>query len=178
PGDKGVVRCYRQSDGKFLWQAIHDKLPAGLVHDWPDQGVCSTPFIDGDRIYYVSNRCELVCATTEGLGAGKNVGPVTDEKYNGPTDADIVWRLDMMKELDVFPHNLATSSPLVVSDLVFVITSNGVDEGHINVPSPKAPSFIAVDKKTGVVKWKDNSPGEKIIHGQWSNPVYAVINGQ
>ncbi len=177
PGDKGVVRCYRQSDGKFLWQAIHDKLPAGLVNDWPDQGVCSTPFIDGDRIYYVSNRCEVICATTEGLAAGRNVG-VTDEKYNGPTDADIVWRLDMMKELNVFPHNLATSSPLVVGDLLFVITSNGVDEGHINIPSPNAPSFIAVEKKTGKVKWQNNAPGEKIIHGQWSNPTYGVINGQ
>jgi outer membrane protein assembly factor BamB len=176
PGDKGVVRCYRQSDGKFIWQAIHDKLPSGLVNDWPDQGICSTPCIDGDRVYYVSNRCELVCVTTEGLGAG-NVG-VQDEKYKGPTDADVVWRLDMMKELSVFPHNLATSSPLVVGDLVFVITSNGVDEGHINIPSPKAPSFIAVDRKTGKVRWQDNSPGEKIIHGQWSNPVYAVINGQ
>jgi outer membrane protein assembly factor BamB len=177
PGDKGVVRCYRQSDGKFLWQAIHDKLPSGLVNDWPDQGVCSTPFIENDRIYYVSNRCEVICATTEGLGAGQNVG-LTAEKYKGPTDADIVWRLDMMKELNVFPHNLATSSPLVVGDLLFVITSNGVDEGHINIPAPKAPSFIAVDKKTGKVKWQDNSPAENIIHGQWSNPTYAVINEQ
>jgi outer membrane protein assembly factor BamB len=176
PGDKGVIRCFSEANGQFLWQSIHDKLPAGLVNDWPDQGICSTPAIDEKYIYYVSNRCELICATTEGLKAG-NQG-VKDEKYNTPTDADIVWRLDMMKELNVFPHNLATSSPLVVGDLVFVITSNGVDEGHINIPSPKAPSFIAVDKKTGKVKWQDNSPGEKIIHGQWSNPVYAVINGK
>jgi outer membrane protein assembly factor BamB len=176
PGDKGVLRCYRESDGKFLWQSINDKLPAGLVNDWPDQGICSTAAVEGNHIYFVSNRCELVCATTAGLQAG-NEG-VKDEKYNTPTDADIVWHLDMIKELNVFPHNLATSSPLIVGDLVFVITSNGVDEGHINIPSPKAPSFIAVDKKTGKVKWQDNSPGEKIIHGQWSNPVYAVINGQ
>ncbi len=177
PGDKGVIRCLSEADGKFLWQSIHDKLPSGLVNDWPDQGICSTPVIDGNRIYYVSNRCELVCATTDGLAAGKNVG-VQDEKYKGPTDADIVWRLDMLKELNVFPHNLSTSSPLVAGDLVFVITSNGVDEGHINIPAPKAPSFIAVDKKTGKLKWQNNDPGEKILHGQWSNPVYAVVNGK
>jgi outer membrane protein assembly factor BamB len=177
PGDKGVIRCYRESDGKFLWQSIHDKLPSGLVNDWPDQGICSTPVIEGNRIYYVSNRCEVICATTEGLGAGKNEG-VQDEKYKSPTDADIVWRLDMMKELNVFPHNLAVCSPLIAGDLLFVITANGVDEGHINIPSPNAPSFIAVNKKTGKVVWKDNSPGEKIIHGQWSNPVYTVVNGQ
>jgi outer membrane protein assembly factor BamB len=28
------------------------------------------------------------------------------------------------------------------------------------------------------VEWQNNAPGEKIIHGQWSNPTYAVINGQ
>jgi outer membrane protein assembly factor BamB len=177
PGDKGVVKCFREADGQFLWQAIHDKLPAGLVNDWPDQGICSTPVIEGNRLYYVSNRCELICATTDGLGAGKNEG-VQNEQYKGPTDADIVWRLDMIQELNVFPHNLATSSPLILGDLVFIVTSNGVDEGHINIPSPKAPSFIAVDKKTGKVKWQDNSPGEKILHGQWSNPVYAVVKGR
>src|SRR5262249_617763 len=26
-GDRGVLMCFRESDGKFLWQAVHDKLP-------------------------------------------------------------------------------------------------------------------------------------------------------
>jgi outer membrane protein assembly factor BamB len=175
PGDKGVLRCYRESDGAFLWQAIHDKLPAGLVNDWPDQGICSTPVVEGNRLYYVSNRCEVICADTEGLGKSTNEG-VQDEQYKGKTDADIIWRLDMIKELNVFPHNLADCSPLIAGDTLFVITSNGVDEGHVNIPSPKAPSFLALDKKTGKVKWQSNAPAEKILHGQWSNPTYAVIN--
>jgi outer membrane protein assembly factor BamB len=198
-GDKGIVMCFRESDGKFLWQAVHDKLESGLVNDWPREGICSTPFVDGNRVYYVSNRCELVCADTEGFSNG-NDGE-QNEKYKSPFDADFIWRLDMMKQLDVFPHNLATSSPLVVGDLVFLLTSNGVDEGHINVPSPRAPSFIAVNKKDGKVVWQDNTPsikivegqgkgdqqallerlrdrGEKILHGQWSNATYAEINGK
>jgi outer membrane protein assembly factor BamB len=200
-GDKGIVMCFAEKDGKFLWQAVHDKLASGMVNDWPREGICSTAYAEGNRIYYVNNRCELICADTEGFLDGKNDG-VQDEEYKGPTDADIIWRLDMMKELDVFPHNLATSSPLVVGDQIFLLTSNGVDEGHINVPSPKAPSFISVNKKTGKVIWQDNSPskklaeglagaadqdaflrrlqdrGEKILHGQWSNPSYGVINGK
>jgi outer membrane protein assembly factor BamB len=176
-GDKGVVMCFRQADGKFLWQAVHDKLASGLVNDWPREGICSTPFVEGNRVYYVSNRCEVICADTEGFLDGKNDG-VQDEKSQEPTDADIVWRLDMMKELDVFPHNLATSSPLIAGDILFVITSNGVDEGHINIPSPKAPSFLAINKHTGKVIWQDGSPGEHILHGQWSNPTYTVVNGQ
>ncbi|MCS7271720.1 MAG: PQQ-binding-like beta-propeller repeat protein, partial [Gemmataceae bacterium] len=93
------------------------------------------------------------------------------------TDADIFWELDMMKELNVFPHNMSACSPLLVGDILFIVTANGVDEGHINIPSPEAPSFIAVDKKTGKVLWKSNAPGKNIMHGQWSNPVYANIEG-
>ena len=177
-GDKGVVMCFREADGKFLWQAIHDKLPAGRVNDWPEQGVCSSAFVEGDRLYYVSNRCELVCADTEGFYDGENDGPLTDETLKDKTDADFVWKLDMMEELGVFPHNLATSSPVVVGDLIYILTSNGVDEGHLNIPSPNAPSFVAVEKKTGKLVWEDGSPGEKIFHGQWASPSFGVVEGR
>ena len=126
-GDKGILLCFRQSDGKFLWQAVHDKLPAGRVNDWPDEGICSSPVVEGKRLYYVSNRCELVCADTEGFLDGKNDG-VQDEKYKDKTDADIIWRLDMIKELGVYPRQLASCSPVIGGDLVFVITDNGVDD--------------------------------------------------
>jgi outer membrane protein assembly factor BamB len=176
-GDRGVLMCFRASDGKFLWQATHDKLPSGRVNDSPQMGIGSMPAVDGKRLYYVSNRCELICADTEGFADGKNDG-VQDERDQGPTDADIIWRLDMMKELKVFPHNLACCSPLVVGDHVFVVTGHGVDEGHINVPEPNAPSFLCVNKHTGKVVWSDASPGDGILHGQWSNPAYAVVRGR
>ena len=82
-----------------------------------------------------------------------------EETYKGSTDADIIWKLDMMKELGVVQHNMANSSPAIWADLVFVETSNGQDENHEKITSPRAPSFIAVDKNTGKVVWKDNSPG-------------------
>ena len=175
-GDKGVVVCVDEKTGKFLWQATHDKLPTGQVNDWPEQGICSSPCVVGDRLYYVSNRCELVCADVNGMANG-NDGPITDEKYNEPEDADIIWSLDMIEELGVFPHNLATSSPIVVDGRVFAITSNGVDEGHLNLPSPVAPAFIAADAKTGEVIWTRNDPGKNTLHGQWSSPAFAVIAG-
>ncbi len=174
-GDKGIIMCFRESDGQFLWQAVHDKLPSGQVNDWPREGICSTPQVEGNRVYYVNNRCEVVCADTEGFLDGKNDG-VQDEKYKDKTDADIIWRVDMIKELNVFPHNMSACSPLIVGDLIFVVTANGVDEGHINIPAPQAPSFLTVNKKTGKVVWQDNSPGKMIMHGQWSNPTYAVAN--
>jgi len=61
PIDRGVLMCFRASDGKFLWQAVTDMLENGHVNDWPYEGVCSTPVVEGDRVYYVSNRCEVDC---------------------------------------------------------------------------------------------------------------------
>lgn len=176
-GDKGVILCFRENDGKFLWQLTHDKLPAGRVHDWPQQGICSSPCIEGDRLYYVSNRCELVCADVEGFLDGENDGPFKDEKLTDPVDGDIVWSLDMLNELAVFPHNLATSSPVIHGDLVLLVTGNGVDEGHIVLPIPSAPSFIAVNKHTGKVVWESAEPLEEVLHGQWSSPAIGVIGG-
>jgi len=176
-GDRGVVMAFRESDGKFLWQSAHAKLASGRVNDWPQQGICSSPFVEGDRLYYISNRAEIICADTEGFYDGENDGPYVDEENKSEIDEDIIWRYDMIDELDTFPHNLATCSPLVVGDLVFAVTANGVDETHINVPSPEAPSFIALNKNTGELVWEDASPGENILHGQWSNPSYGVIGG-
>jgi outer membrane protein assembly factor BamB len=40
-----------------------------------------------------------------------------------------------------------------------------------------APSFIAVNKNTGKVVWQDNSPGDGILHGQWSSPSLGLVDG-
>src|SRR4030095_16689190 len=74
-GDKGVLMAFRESDGEFLWQMVHDKLAAGRVNDWPYQGVASSPLVIGDRIYYVSNRAELMCLDTQGFRDKENDGP-------------------------------------------------------------------------------------------------------
>jgi outer membrane protein assembly factor BamB len=176
PLDKGVLMCFRESDGKFLWQHVNDKLASGIVNDWSNEGVCSTPVVEDNRVYYVSNRCVVNCLDTEGL---TQIPPAErKEQYKDDTDAHVIWQYDMMKELNVFPHNMSACSPLVAGDVIFVVTANGVDEGHINIPSPEAPSFIALDKKTGKLLWKDNSPGKNIMHGQWSNPTWAEIGGK
>jgi outer membrane protein assembly factor BamB len=176
PMDKGVLMCFDEKTGKFLWQAVHDKLPDGQVKDWPKEGVCATPLVDGDRVYYTTNRCTVICLDANGMADG-NQG-VQTEKYKTPTDADVIWELDMIKDLGVFPHNMTAASPLLVGDILYVTTANGVDENHINIPAPNAPSFIAVDKKTGKVLWQRNDPGKNIMHGQWSNPCYAEADGK
>jgi len=72
---RGFSCVFAESDGKFLWQAVSDKLPSGGANDWPLVGVCSSPLVEGNRLYYVTNRGELVCLDTEGLADGNNDGP-------------------------------------------------------------------------------------------------------
>ena len=159
-GDRGVLMCFRESDGKFLWQHTNEKLPAGRANDWPYQGVCSSPMVEGDKVYYVSNRCELVCLDAHGDGNG---------------GAKVLWKFDMMEEVGSQPHNMSNSSPVSFGDLLYISTANGQDESHVHIPSPRAPAIIAVSKTTHKLVWEDNSVGEKILHGQWASPTVAKI---
>ncbi len=182
--DLGVLLCVDEKTGKLLWQHSSEKLPTGRVHDWPNQGICSAPLIDGERLWYVTSRGEVVCLDTEGFYDNENDGPVTDEKTianplteENKLEADVIWRLNMMKDLGVSQHNMCSCSVTCAGNLLFVNTSNGVDEGHVNLPANKAPSFICVNRDTGKVVWTDNSPGENVLHGQWSSPAYGVLGG-
>lgn len=176
--DLGVLLCFDIKDGKFLWQHSSEKLPTGRVHDWPMQGICDAPLAEGDRLWFVTSRGEVRCLDAEGFHDGENDGPYVDEPVKEGDEADVVWSLDMMKELGVAQHNMASCSVTSAGDLLFVNTSNGVDFEHNYIPAPDAPSFMALDKKTGKVIWTDHSPGLNILHGQWSSPAYGVLGGQ
>jgi outer membrane protein assembly factor BamB len=176
--DLGVLLAFDAKTGKFLWQHSNEKLPTGRVHDWPLQGVCSAPLVEGDRLWYVTNRGELCCLDTEGFLDDENDGPYTDEAVVAKDEADVEWVYNMMAEMGVSQHNMASCSVTDAGDLLFVCTSNGVDVEHNYIPMPEAPSFFAMDKNTKEVLWTDASPGLNILHGQWSSPAYAVLGGQ
>jgi outer membrane protein assembly factor BamB len=119
----------------------------------------------------------VFCLDTQGFRDNENDGPFKDEKLTGPFDADIVWSFDMMEEVGSYPHNMSNSSPVIWGDLLYVSTSNGQDESHVHIPSPRAPSIIAINKTTGKLVWEDNSVGDRILHGQWSTPSVGRIGG-
>ncbi len=173
--DRGVLMAFRESDGEFMWQQTHTKLESGRANDWPYQGVASSPLVEGTHLFYVSNRGQLWCLDINGFRDGKNDGPVTDEKLNGQKDADVIWMFDMMEEVGSYPHNMSNSSPVIWGDLLFVSTSNGQDESHVHIPSPRAPALIALNKNTGKLVWEDNSVQDRILHGQWSTPAVGKL---
>jgi outer membrane protein assembly factor BamB len=268
--DLGCLVAFREKDGGLLWQLSSEKLPTGRVHDWPLQGICSTPLVEGDRLWVVTNRCEVRCLDTEGfydgqddglpasaeparlfdvrvprtpllnhlpeleaaldagrlpeelrpkfaaagydLAGGVTIRRADDERlphrrwtlqaFLGHTprdfiitssnlklsafviltpddrlEADTVWKLDMMQELGVSPHNMTVCSPTALGDVLFICTANGVDESHLNLPAPHAPSFLALDKRTGKILWTDSSPGANVHHANWGSPAVGVFAG-
>ena len=177
PGDRGVLMAFRESDGAFMWQQAHPKLESGRANDWPFQGIASSPLVEGDRLYYVSNRGVVHCLDIQGFRDSENDGTFKDEKLTGQFDADVIWTFDMMEQVGSYPHNLSNSSPVVWGDLLYVSTSNGQDESHVNIPSPRAPAIIALNKNTGELRWEDNSVEDRILHGQWSTPSVGTIGG-
>ena len=176
-GDRGVVMAFREATGEFLWQATFEKLSSGRANDWPFQGIASSPLIMDGVAYFVSNRGQVIAADVDGFHDGTNDGAIKGEKLTGKSDPDLIWTFDMMEEVGSFPHNLSNSSPVAYQNLLFISTSNGQDESHVNIPSPKAPSIIALDKATGKLVWEDNSVEDRILHGQWSTPSVGEIGG-
>ncbi len=187
--DKSILMCLDEYSGDFVWQLVVPKLASGKVNDWEYLGMLASPDIEGDRVYVVTSRCEVVCLDLNGQANG-NQGPFMDEgQYMAgpgkpkvevtPKDADILWKYDMMDELGVFPHNAANCSVISLDNSLFVVTSNGQDWTHVNIPSPQAPSLIALNKKTGEFLAEDDAGiGPRIKHGEWSSPSIGTVNGK
>lgn len=189
PGDRGVLMCFDEKTGKYLWQLALPKLLKIKWSDWQYIGITSPPTVEGDRAYLVTNRGEVMCLDVNGMANG-NQGPFTDEGRlitpegqppldPGPQCADILWLRDMPGELKVTPHNGANCSVLLDGDLLYVCTAEGVEWTHKFVPHPEAPSVIVLDKKTGKLLARDDfGIGPDITHGQWSSVAMGEVRGR
>jgi outer membrane protein assembly factor BamB/HEAT repeat protein len=153
--EAGVLLAFHAKDGAFLWQDVAPRVERGL-REFLLPSTTSAPYVEANRVYYVTAECQLRSLDTQGV---------------------TVWHLDM-PALGVFPHEACNSDVVPVGDLLMVSTSNGQNEGHTIVPSPRAPSLIAVDKRSGDVVWRAIGAGAQVLHGQWSSPVAVNINGR
>jgi outer membrane protein assembly factor BamB len=188
-GDRGVLMAFDEKSGDFLWQFVAPKITTSIYWDWPNAGVCSPPAVEGDRVYFVSNRGEIVCLDALGMANG-NDGPFRDEAAHsdpageaaaqaGAKDADILWLFDMIKECGVRQHDSAHAAILLHGSYLYVNTSNGVDDTHKKITSPNAPSLVVVDKNTGrLVAHDDEHIGPNIFHSTWSSPSVGEVNGR
>ena len=172
----GVLMAFRAADGKFLWQDVNRRVERGL-REFVLPSTTSAPYVEGNRVYYVTAQCQLRSLDTQRFRDGES-GRYREELLTEDARPDIVWELDMCARLGVFAHEASNSEVLALGDLLMVSTSNGQNEGHMRVPSPRAPSLIAVNKHSGEVIWRAIGAGDKVLHGQWSSPVAADVNGR
>jgi outer membrane protein assembly factor BamB len=134
-------------------------------------GLGSSPLIEGDRLWLTTNRCEVLCM---------DIGPL----IHGEAAPRELWKRDLIKEFDIFPHVPIMGPPRPCSigpscnGRIFVTTNNGVSQDRSKVPKPDAPSLVCLNKDTGEVYWTDNAPGANILETQFSSPTVAQIRGQ
>jgi len=188
----GIVMCIDEATGNLLWQLVIPRFRTNKKQfnfDDLNTGVCSSPTVQDNRAYLVSNRGEVLCLDVNGQANG-NDGPYQDEgQYMagpnrpavtlGHEDGDIIWCYDMISGVPSWPQDASNCSVLIYGDLIYVGTSNGVDRSHDNVPYPKSPSLIVLDKNTGrLVAKDDENIGKRLFHGQWSSPAMGIVDGK
>ena len=122
--EAGVLVALQAKDGKFLWQDVAPRVEQG-VREFLLPSTTSAPYVEGNRLSYVTAECQLRCLDTQGFRDGENNGPYREEVFQDNAAADIVWELDMCGRLGVFPHEATNSEVLPVGDLLMVSTSNG-----------------------------------------------------
>jgi outer membrane protein assembly factor BamB len=191
-GDRAVLLCLDEKDGRLLWQFVIPKLSVDYDDpflDWEKAGFCSEPTIEGDRAYTLTNRGEVVCLDVNGLADG-NDGPYLNEAKHlalrrhapvkpSPTDADIVWRRDLVADAGIRTHDQVHGSILVDGDLLYVNSCNGKDNTHRRIVTPDAPTLVVLDKRTGQIVARDGEHiGPNVFHCAWSSPSLGEVNGK
>src|SRR5688572_10268474 len=71
-GDRGVLMCFDERDGKLLWQLVVPKREEDPYHDWPKTGISSPVTVEGDRVYLVDNRGVVLCLDAQGFANGSD----------------------------------------------------------------------------------------------------------
>lgn len=190
--DSGVLMCFDERDGHFLWQLVVPKREEDIYLDWPKTGLSSPPTVEGDRVYIMSNRGEVMCLDAHGMTNG-NDGPFRDEGAHmlprtnapaepiapGPFDADILWLTDLPTQAGIWTHDGAHSSILIHGDFLYLNTGTGVDNTHRKIRTPDAPSLIVLDKRTGRIVAHDREQmAPRIFHCTWSSPSLAKVDGK
>ena len=170
PGDGGALLCFDKKTGALLWEQRHARLPE-RIHDMPGQGITGSPVVDKGRLFYVTNRWELICCRFDA---------------DAPKVTPVLWKRDLAAE--GFPRAAGDSyyslpTPVVVDGLVIASTGNGTTFGYSDpkqpfVPKPKAPSIVACKIDTGKVAWSANLTGDDLMYGQWSSPALWHVGKQ
>jgi len=180
-GDRGVLMCFDEQTGRFLWQLAFLKRTEDIYFDWPNSGMSSPVTVEGDRVYFVNNRGEVLCVEPPprpGKEEGRMKNAETEHSSASP-EPRIVWKFDLVTGAGIWSHDAAHSSILIHGNYLYLNTGTGVDNTHRRIRMPEAPSLVVLDKRTGrLVARDDEHIAPNIFHSTWSSPSLAAVNGQ
>lgn len=191
--DSGVLMCFAETTGRFLWQLVVPKREEDPFLDWPKTGWSSPVTVEGDRVYTVTSRGEVICLDALGMSNG-NDGPYTNQAPHmipratnapahppaaGPRDGDIIWLFDLTAGAGIWSHDGAHSSILIDGNYLYLNSGTGVDNTHKRVRTPNAPSLVVIDKRTGRLVARDyENIATNIFHCTWSSPSMGWVAGR
>lgn len=212
-----MLWCLRESDGKMLWRMRSPFWQCIVNRTF---GICSTPTVEGDRVYLLGQHGEVLCLDANGLNGrapsdldlemlskreypdrngldpdGKRLIESTKTTPGVPeaTDAHVLWRFDMLREVNCWPYNAQSGGILIRGDRLYIPTGTTRSEygkdgsiywidrwkekyGKSSYPSP---SLIVLDKNTGKLLAKDEEGiFETTFHGAHASPAFGTVNGK
>jgi outer membrane protein assembly factor BamB len=180
-GDRGVLMCFEAQTGGFLWQLSFPKRTEDIYFDWPHSGICSPVTVEGERLYVVNNRGEVLCLEVPPLPATAHGGSQMAET-NRPAaalDPRVVWKFDLPTGAGIWSHDAAHSSILIHGDHLYLNTGMGVDNTHRRIRTSDGPSLVVLDKRTGRFVARENEHiAPNIFHSTWSAPSLATVQGR
>jgi len=161
-----VLACFRESDGTRVWArgfSRRSELPFEVDPDWLP--LRCTPLVEGDRLWVVNSRWEVLCF---------DIGPL---KRGGSAPRE-VWKIDLIAQLDIRPCVLGMgfSSALSLSPSskgnLFLATGNGIDWKTQKPARPEAPALICLERETGKIVGRERSGiSAGTVMANWSTPV-------
>lgn len=197
----GTLWCLDEKTGRILWRFQSYFIKKLYNRSW---GMTATPTVVGDRVYVINHLGDVLCLDVQGMANG-NQGPFLDEKSlltrgrevlkteidaqgktvlhlsegvaeELPPDAgDVIWRCDLMREVNCRPYNCLTGGILALDDLLFV--------GTCSTSRPKdvrwSPMFVAINRQTGMIEAvNESSISSPNYHGANATPSLGVVDGR
>jgi outer membrane protein assembly factor BamB len=170
--DASALYCFRERDGAFLWQHLTPTLDADFRRfgNFSDIPLRCSPLVEGDRLWFVTNRWEALAL---------DIGPLR----RGEGAPRELWRTDLVERLGTRPYAAASGMGFGV------ITSIGatwrgrlyVSTGHCpplekNEPArPDAPALVCLDAGSGEILARERSGiAAGSVGANWSSPVVAA----
>ena len=184
----GIIACMDEETGELLWQW----QGGASAHSF---GICSTPVVQGDRLYVVNQGCVVMCLDVNG-------------EPHGPDSrkAPVLWTFDMKERFKTEPADVHCGSCVIDGGLLYVPTSNGIDplgarrhkmyvytnkpgskKGRIIVKdpdvyrtvAPDCPNVVVFEKETGRLVATDDAPiAKNLFKGQWSSLSAGSVGGR